>query len=300
MFKEGVRHIRTIANTVSGAERARKWCGRSLVEAREVAYFSLFYSHLMQTTPDPQSVANTCVIQDIVERQNRTSENLPLDPKTSPWQLDCFAEEYSGALTMIGYHLGGRYGRVDGTRRLGYIENCLENWFRVSRESEEKLMVGSLDDPRSYREMDDRSWLKIVMAVFTDGDEELVNKHFKTIFAATLLLQLADDFANTYRHQRRGKLAFFTQGDGQIGTGDNWERKLQILTKEALPYFSDLEISRLMGLVVKFVWFTRCITTHAIASRRSDDQYDDDKFVSFCNQFEENVNRVLYINGKSI
>lgn len=294
MFKEGIRHVRAIANTVSGVERARKWSGRFLVESREVAYFSLFYSHLMHSTPDSGSVTNTCIIQDIIERQNRTSENLALDSKTGPWQPGCFAEEYSGALTKIGYFLNGKYGRAEGVKRLEYIESSLEDWFRVSQQSDEKLKAGFLDEPRIYREMDDRSWLKMVMAVFTDGDEELVNKHFKTIFAATLLLQLADDFANTYRHQRRGKLAFFAQGERQIKVDDDWKRKIEVLAEEGAPYFSNLEVNRSTKLAIKLIWFARCISSHALTSKRTDDKYGDDEFVAFCNQFESNVNKVWY------
>lgn len=281
-------------NSTRGVEKAREWSRRTLVEEMDVVYFSLFFSYLTNKVPDRVSVANTCIFQDIIERQNRLADDAGLHSKTGIWEIGCFEEEFAGALVRLGGHLISKYGRVDGHARLSRIVECLENWFTTNRDSSLKIDSGELIDPRIYRETDDRSWLRTVMMIFTDGDEKMVEKNLKTVFAATLLLQLADDFANTFRHQRTGKLAFFARGESKIDQNDGWKRKLNILDLESRRYFNDLEINQIMKLVVRFIWFSRCIGTHVAAVRRNDDKYGDDELLTFGNQFEENLNKVWY------
>lgn len=315
--------IGTIHNINCGYRKAREIACRPLVDTTISSVFLAMTQFYLGKTVRPEACTHVFLMEDILERQNCYADetNGYADRKSSPyWEREHFTEEYAGVMIAVYSNLLQVYGRKEGSQRARQIDEVLEACFETSetvenymsgRGSQKELdvMSSSIVEPlkdlegealaRAYRELVDASWLKVLLTIATDGNMAEVEQIRAPIFAATLALQVSEDYANKRRDERVGKLTFMANNTSR----DSFRRLREVISFFNLTdaYVEDMGFSGGLKLVAKSALLARSIFARGAARYRGDNKWRQEELFEECNRFEANVNFILYsFNPKAL
>lgn len=270
---------------------AHDYLKRPIVDEQETIIFAFMYALYANEIPPPITVANTIVLEDILERQNCFGDENLITTEDNPfWINGSFKPEYDKWLSNLEGDLIQRYGNINGQERFFSIQSCLRDWFNINWTAERVMagksidttqitqieaeivtkLDGAHDNPEIYRRTVDESWLKTLILTICDGDKRMLGKVMEPLLAATLLLQISEDVANRRRDSRIGKHTYVVKQGNDSFDGLSHINRLQVLLEMGRPYLNEITANQFLLQIIKLGWIARTVAVSAIASLHGD------------------------------